>query len=237
MDGARKPIDRIGPWTRLSSREVYDNPWIRVREDRVLHPDGSPGIYGTVHFKNIAIGVVPLDEQGRVILVGQHRYPFDRYSWEIPEGGCPIGEETPEAAAARELREETGFTAARWDYLGSVELSNSTTDEYGHLFLARELTSGPYEHDASERIEVKRMDFREALRLSMEGEITESLTVMGLARAGYRLEREAAASASREAPPASSKEWPTPDMETADADRRPVQDMGTTDAAEPESAR
>ncbi|MDB5047277.1 MAG: nudF 2 [Fibrobacteres bacterium] len=201
MDGAPSPHDRrdnpverekIGPWTRISGREVYDNPWIRVREDQVLHPDGSPGIYGTIHFKNIAIGVVALDDQGRVILVGQHRYPFDRYFWEIPEGGCPIGLETPEAAAVRELREETGYTAARWDYLGTLELSNSTTDEIAHMYLARDLSPGPAQPDASEEIAVKAMDFREAYRMSMEGGITESITVAAIARAKHFLDREAA---------------------------------------------
>ncbi|HKP96269.1 MAG TPA: NUDIX hydrolase [Fibrobacteria bacterium] len=191
MDGSPRPHDRIGPWIRLSGREIYDNPWIRVREDQVLHPDGSRGIYGTVHFKNTAIGVVPLDAQGRVILVGQHRYPFDRYFWELPEGGCLIGSETPESSAARELREETGYTAARWDYLGEVVLSNSTTDEAGHLFLARDLTPGPPHLDPSEQIEVKQVDFREAFRMAMEGEITESLSIIGLARARHFLEREA----------------------------------------------
>jgi 8-oxo-dGTP pyrophosphatase MutT (NUDIX family) len=190
MDGAPEPHDRIGPWTRLSGRDIYDNPWIRVREDQVLHPDGSPGIYGTIHFKNIAIGVVALDPQGRIILVGQHRYPFDRYFWEVPEGGCPIGRETPEAAAARELREETGFSAARWDYLGALELSNSTTDETAHLYLARDLSPGPSDPEASEEIAVKRIDFREAFRQAMEGGITESITVAAIARAKHFLDRE-----------------------------------------------
>jgi 8-oxo-dGTP pyrophosphatase MutT (NUDIX family) len=191
MDGASDPPDKIGPWTRLSGRELYDNPWIRVREDQVLRPDGTPGIYGTVHFKNIAVGVVPIDEDGRVILVGQHRYPLNRYSWEIPEGGCPIGGETPLEAAARELREETGFTAARWDYLGGLELSNACTDEVGHLYLARELTPGPQQPDPTEDIAVKRMDFRDAYRMAMEGGFTESLSVVALARAAYLLDREA----------------------------------------------
>jgi 8-oxo-dGTP pyrophosphatase MutT (NUDIX family) len=187
------PPEKIGPWTRLRRREVYDNPWIRVREDDVLRPDGSPGIYGTVHFKNIAVAVVPIDAQGRVILVGQHRYPFDRYFWEIPEGGCPEGREVPLDSAKRELREETGYTAARWDYLGSLELSNSCSDEIGHLYLARDLSPGPQDADADEQLEVKALDFREAWRMAMEGELTESLTVAALARAGHFLDREAGA--------------------------------------------
>ncbi|MDB5104262.1 MAG: nudF 2 [Fibrobacteres bacterium] len=196
MDGVRKSPegpDRIGPWTRLESREIYENPWIRVREDKVARPDGSPGIYGIIHYKNIAVAVVPIDAEGKVILVGQHRYVFDRYFWEVPEGGCPIGKESPEAAAMRELREETGYTAARWDYLGTLELSNSTSDEIGHLYLARDLTPGSQEPDETEEIEIKRIDFAEAWRMAMEGAITESLTVAALARARHFLDREAAA--------------------------------------------
>jgi 8-oxo-dGTP pyrophosphatase MutT (NUDIX family) len=183
--------EKIGPWTRLRRRVVYDNPWIRVREDDVLRPDGSPGIYGTVHFKNIAVAVVAIDAQGRVILVGQHRYPFDRYFWEVPEGGCPEGREAPLDSAKRELREETGFAAARWDYLGTLELSNACSDEIGHLYLARDLTPGPQETDGDEQIAVKAVDFREAWRMAMEGELTESLTVASLSRAAFFLDREA----------------------------------------------
>lgn len=190
---------KVGPWTRLSSRMVYENPWIRLREEQVLRPDGSPGIYGLVHFKNIAVAVVPIDADGKVILVGQHRYPFDRHFWEIPEGGCPEGKEPPAEAAARELREETGYIAARWDYLGTLELSNSVSDEFGHLYLARDLTPGPPHQDPTESIEVRRMDFTEAWRMAMEGELTESLTVAALSRAKYLLDREAAAGKAREA--------------------------------------
>ena len=184
--------DKIGPWTRLSSREIYENPWIHVREDQVLRPDGAPGIYGVIHFKNLAVGVVPIDSQGHVILVGQHRYPRDYYSWEIPEGGCLIGKESLEAAAERELREETGYKASRWDYLGEMVLSNSTTDEVAHFFLARELTPGPTQLDGTEVIRVKSTPFEEAHQQAMEGAITESLTVGALARAKYFLDQEKA---------------------------------------------
>ncbi len=195
MDEIAHPADgpslcKIGPWTRLTSRAIYTNPWIDVREDQVLRPDGSNGIYGVVHFHNLAVGVVPLDAEGRVILVGQHRYPLDYYSWEIPEGGCLVGKETPEEAASRELREETGFSAKRWDYLGQMVISNSTTDEVAHLFLARDLTAGPTQLEATEDIRVKTMDFEEAYRQAMEGELTESLTITGLARARHFLSKE-----------------------------------------------
>jgi 8-oxo-dGTP pyrophosphatase MutT (NUDIX family) len=181
--------DKIGPWTRLSSRKVYENPWISVREDQVLHPNGDPGIYGVVHFRNLAVGVVPLDAQGRVIMVGQYRYAMNGYAWEIPEGGAPEGT-TAEATAARELREETGFTAGRWDYLGCLALSNSATDEVAHLFLARDLVPGPDAPEASEELAVKTVGFEEACRMALEGELTESLTVVGLLRARHFLALE-----------------------------------------------
>src|SRR5262245_61579297 len=135
------PDPQRNPWTRLSRRTTYENPWITVYEDQVLRPDGQPGIYGMVHFKNLAVGVVALDDQDRVLLVGQYRYTLDRYSWEIPEGGAPAGEE-PLAAAQRELREETGCTASRWRELLRAHLSNSVSDELAILFLAQDLSAG-----------------------------------------------------------------------------------------------
>jgi 8-oxo-dGTP pyrophosphatase MutT (NUDIX family) len=184
------PGVKIGPWTRLSSREVYSNPWIQVREDQILRPNGSPGIYGVVHMHNISVGVVPVDAQGRVVLVGQHRYTMDAYSWELPEGNANPGERSMQEAAARELREETGLSAARWDFLGLIQISNSVTDDIGHLFLARDLTAGHAEPDPTEDLAVKLVDLEEAHRMAMEGELTESLTVAGLARALHFLEQE-----------------------------------------------
>jgi hypothetical protein len=104
-----KPEEAPSPWRVLGSRPVYENPWISVREDEVVRPDGNPGIYGVVHYKNTAVGVLPV-EDGHVYLVGQYRYPLERYSWEIPEGGCPEDED-PLQAARRELKEETGLSA------------------------------------------------------------------------------------------------------------------------------
>ena len=111
---------------------VYENPWIRVREDQVLRPDGLPGIYGVVEFKNRAVGVLPVEADGSVWLVGQYRYPVGAYSWEIPEGGGPMSED-PEATARRELREETGLTAGKIELLTTAHLSNSVSDELGYL--------------------------------------------------------------------------------------------------------
>jgi 8-oxo-dGTP pyrophosphatase MutT (NUDIX family) len=142
-----------------------------------------------VEFRNLAVAVAAVDDQGRVILVGQHRYPFDAFSWEIPEGGCPDGED-PLLAAQRELREETGVSAARWDFLGKVAISNSATDETGLLYLARELTLGEPEPECTEVLEVKRLPWDEAYAMAMEGGITDLLSVACLARARHFLERE-----------------------------------------------
>ncbi len=165
------------PWKTLSTRDVYENPWIRVRHDEVIRPDGQAGIYGVVHYKNKAIAVLPIDDEGYTYLVGQYRYTLDIYSWEIPEGGCPEGEE-PLEAAKRELLEETGLTAEHWQQLGTAHLSNSVSDEEAILFLATALTQGEAQPEGTEKLEVRRVAFAEALRMVMTGEITDSLTVM-----------------------------------------------------------
>src|SRR2546423_11490672 len=136
-------------WRRLSRRAAYENPWWPVGHDEVTRPDGEPGIYGVVHFANLAVGVVAIDAQDRVALVGQHRYTLDAYSWEIPEGGVPADED-PRDGAARELREETGVVAAAWRELGRLHLSNSISDEAAILYLATDLTSGESSPDGTD---------------------------------------------------------------------------------------
>lgn len=148
----------------------------------MIRPDGNPGIYGVVEFQNWAIGVVALAENGDTFLVGQYRYTLDLYSWEIPEGGG-AKEETPLAAAQRELREEAGISAARWTYLGEAHLSNSATDEAGCVFLAEELTYGEAEPDGTEELGLRRLPFAEAVQLALTGEISDALAVIGLLRA------------------------------------------------------
>src|SRR5256885_1163250 len=129
------------PWTRRGRTVAYQNPWIVVYHDDVLRPDGRPGIYGVVHFRNRAVGVVALDDQDRVLLVGQYRYTLDVYSWEIPEGGAPYTEE-PLQAAQRELLEETGYTARHWREIARAHLSNSVTNEEAIAYLAEGLDAG-----------------------------------------------------------------------------------------------
>jgi 8-oxo-dGTP pyrophosphatase MutT (NUDIX family) len=170
---------RRGPWRQLDQQLVYENPWIRVTHENVLTPAGTRGIYGVVHFNSRAVGVVPIDAEGCVWLVRQFRYTINQYSIEIPEGGSPFEEDMLETAQ-RELREETGLTAAEWTHLLDLHTSNSVTDESGAIFLARGLTQGEMAPEATEDIEVLRFSLEEAIAAIFRGEITDSLTVMGL---------------------------------------------------------
>lgn len=175
------------PWQRLASLTVYENPWIRVRQDDVIQPDGRPSIYGVVEFRNRAIGIVPVTDDGDTFLVGQWRYTLGRYTWEIPEGGGPSGESLL-AAAQRELQEETGLTASRWTYLGELETSNSVTEEIGAVFLAEGLTQGEAAPEGTEVLQIRRLPLATAYHMAMTGEIGDAVAIVGLARAWHHLQ-------------------------------------------------
>ncbi len=184
-----------GRFVRRSRRVAYENPWITVWHDEVDRPDGSPGIYGVVHFANVAAGVVALDTADRIVLVGQHRYSLDEDSWEIPEGGVPDGE-TALDGARRELREETGVKAASWQELARVDLSNSVTDERAVLFLATDLTHGDAEPEPTEALHVRWVSFQEALAMTMDGRITDVMSVVAIQRVALARMASAAAATS-----------------------------------------
>jgi 8-oxo-dGTP pyrophosphatase MutT (NUDIX family) len=176
--------DNLGsnPWKTNSTKEIYENRWIKLTEYQVTNPAGNAGIYGKVHFKNKAIGIVAIDGEGYTWLVGQWRYTLNTWSWEIPEGGGPLHNDVL-AAAQRELKEETGLTAARWTMIQRVHLSNSVSDEEGFIFLAEELTEGQVEREETEAdMKVMRLPFAEALRMVNEGTITDSLSIIGILR-------------------------------------------------------
>lgn len=176
------PQTTKNPWQTLSINQVYDNPWIQVTHRDVLNPSGGAGIYGIVHFKNAAIGIVPLDKEGYTWLVGQYRYALGCYSWEIPEGGGPLNTPLLESAQ-RELLEETGIRAKSWTPLLEMHLSNSVSDEYGIVYVAQELTFGTAQPEETEQLQLRRIPFSEALEMVLQGDITDSLSVAALLKA------------------------------------------------------
>jgi 8-oxo-dGTP pyrophosphatase MutT (NUDIX family) len=168
------------PYTILDRRFIYDSPWIRVREDRFKHRSGAQGRYAVCGFLRTACGVLALDDEDRVVLVGQWRYPLETYSWELPEGGGDISE-SPFEAMQRELAEEAGLRARTWDPLCFFHPSNSSTEEEAFLFLATDLTPTEAHHpEDDEELLVHREPFQDCLRRVLSGEITDSLTVMAL---------------------------------------------------------
>ena len=166
------------PWRTLSSRTIYRNPWLVLREDRVIRPDGAEGIYSVVEMRP-SCGIVAINEDNQIALVGQWRYVHDRYSLEIPTGGSELGE-TPLDAAKRELLEETGLTAEDWTGLGTIDNSNGCTTDVAHVFLARSLTTGSSIPQGDEQVELRWMPFADAVAAVMEGKITESVSVAGI---------------------------------------------------------
>lgn len=169
------------PWGVSSSKVVYDNPWITLTEYQAIAPTGRPALYGKVGFKNQAIGIVPLHDDGTVTLVGQNRFSLANYSWELPEGGAPLSED-PLDGAKRELAEEVGLEAADWRLILRMELSNSVTDEIAYGFLAMGLTPTDTAPDETEDLAVTRVPFREALEAATTGHMPDAITVALLLR-------------------------------------------------------
>ncbi len=176
------------PWKTLSSEEKYNNNWITVTEHQVINPSGGNGIYGEVHFKNLAIGVLPLDKEHNTWLVGQYRYPLKAYSWEIPEGGGPLGTD-PELSAKRELVEETGLIASKLTEIQRIHLSNSVSDELAIIYLAQDLQLGEAAPEETEDLQLIKVPFTKAFEMVMNGEITDSMSVAAILKVHIMLQK------------------------------------------------
>ncbi len=166
-------------WKKISSQEIYDNPWITVHHDQVITPNDTNAVYGKVSFKNLAIAIIPLDDDMNTWIVGQHRYTIDTYSWEIPMGGGPLDID-PLISAQRELREETGIRAADWQHLMTIHTSNCVTDEVGHVYIARQLRFGETEFDDTEDLKIKKLPFKQVVQMVMDGDISDSISMTAI---------------------------------------------------------
>lgn len=178
----------INSWKTLSSETVYESPWIQVNKHETINPAGNPATYSVVKFKNLAIGILPIDKDGYTWLVGQWRYPLGQYSWEIPEGGGPLGEE-PTETAKRELKEETGIVAQNFEEIMQLHLSNSATNEHAFVFLATNLSFEESEPEESEDLTVKKVHLNEAFQMVLNGEITDAISVAALYKIKYLLDK------------------------------------------------
>jgi ADP-ribose pyrophosphatase len=179
----------IGNWKRIKRQTKYNNNWISVFHDDVLNPNGGQGIYGVVHFKNLAIGVIPIDENGYTWLVGQHRYPQNKFSWEIPEGGGPL-EVDPILSAKRELQEEVGLEADQWQLILKMDLSNSVSDEEALIYIAKNLKLVEKQPEETEVLELKHLPFQQAYEMVLNGEIADSMSVAGILKAKIIIDKK-----------------------------------------------
>lgn len=164
------------PWKLVSKEIKYESPWILTEEHKVIHPSGRQGIYSVTHFKNIAVAIIPLDENYNTWIVGQYRYPLHCYEWEICEGGCPAGTD-PVDTAKRELLEECGITASGFEMILFMQLSNSATDEVSYSFIAKGLKHGLSHPEDTEQLTVKKIPFSRLYEMTMRGEIRDALSV------------------------------------------------------------
>ena len=174
-----KKNEAHNPWITLATEVKYESRFIKVTEHQVKNPAGNDGIYGVVHFKTYAIAVIPLDENNNTWIVGQYRFPQNSYEWEIVEGGCPEGT-SPLETAKRELIEEVGLKAEKFELILEMQLSNSSTDEISYTYIARDLKFVGEEPEEDERLEIKKLPFEEVYQMVMRGEIRDGLSVASI---------------------------------------------------------
>ncbi len=178
--------DPLNTWETLSSELIYESAWIAVNKHQTINPAGNPAVYSIVNFKNLAIGIIPLSDDGYTWLVGQWRYPLNAYSWEIPEGGGPLGE-APIETAKRELKEETGIVAKEFKEIMQLHLSNSATDEHAFIFLATNLSFSEAEPEETEDLQVKKIHIKDAYQMVLNGEITDAISVAAIFKVYHTL--------------------------------------------------
>ncbi|MFT5306835.1 MAG: ADP-ribose pyrophosphatase, partial [Chitinophagales bacterium] len=179
----------INPWKTKGSKVIYDNPWIKVVENEVTNPSGGKGIYGVVHYKNIAVAVIPIDEDGNTYLIGQYRYTLDSYEWEIPMGGGSKKDSNLDSAK-RELLEETGIVAQHWENILETQVSNSVSDEVSITYLAWGLRFENATPEETEDLKMKKLPLSEAITLAVNGEIKDAISVASLLKLNYLLENK-----------------------------------------------
>lgn len=167
------------PWKTLTTTTAFENPWIKITQHNVINPANKPSVYSVVHFKNLAIGIIPLDENYNTWIVGQYRYPLNIYSWEIIEGGGQKNVD-PIESAKRELLEETGIKAIDFQKVLEMHLSNSVTDEFGIVYVAKTLSFHEAEPEETEQLQVKKIPFNELYKMVMDGKVTDSLSIAGV---------------------------------------------------------
>jgi 8-oxo-dGTP pyrophosphatase MutT (NUDIX family) len=175
------------PWKTLSNCKMYENPWIKVVENQVINPSGNAGIYGVVHYKNLALAIIPVDDNGNTYLVGQYRYTMKSYEWEIPMGGGRKGQD-PLASAKRELLEETGIVAQHWQSILESQVSNSVSDERSITYVAWDLTYREAMPEETEDLQVRKLPLREAIQMAIKGEIRDLISVASLLKVHYLME-------------------------------------------------
>lgn len=177
-------MNKRAGWSVGDPETIFENPWMTVRAWTGTRPDGKSGEYGIMSPKANATGIIPVFADGTIMLVGQPRFTFDNYGWELPEGGSPKAE-NPLEGARRELKEETGLSAVNWIEIMQAEVSNSLTDEMAFGFIAWNLTQGEQSLDGTEEIETRRLPFLEAVQMALSGEIRDLISLAMLFKAHY----------------------------------------------------
>ena len=179
----------LGPWVIKETKRKYQNPWIEVREDQVIRPDGNAGTFAIVKVRP-GISVLAMDANEFVYLTSEFRYAVERESIEVVSGALD-GNENPLDAAKRELREELGFAADEWINLGVVDPFTSVINSPANLFLARKLSFTRTEREGTEIIETIKVKLQEAVQMVMDSRITHGPSCVLILKVNNYLKQKA----------------------------------------------